>query len=327
MAKEIASSLPMKCLFPLATVLFVGFSTAQEKPLSEVDRQLLLERLAEIKNSSDSTVKGRLQVALTAFRKGRASDSAAHDLYLDCIEKVRFEDELKKTSEFRDWKTRHKERTDTPAFRLALRHQLNWLVLTLEVAAAKDSNTYGDRAIEVVDSILKDAEKLKGQEKILRESALQSVFAEAYSVKSQKIESWPTSPLDLATLYDSIVLPPLRDGSSATSLRKAWLKRIEQEGLFLENWTATSSSDKDRKPAFEKWLKEDRQNLLWNMEVDLFRCGDEKGASIRMLQHLKENLNHKSAPRWITQFTSLVEGGPTATGTSETEGPPASPRD
>lgn len=310
----------MKSPLALAFVLLAGFSGAQEKPLTDVDRQLLLERLAEIKNSSDSTVKGRYQVALTAFRKARASDAAAHDLYLDCVEKVRFEDELRKTSEFRDWKTRHKERTDTPAFRLALRHQLNWLVLTLEVAAARDGGAFGDRAIEVVDSILRDAEKLKGQEKILRESALQSVFAEAYSVKSQSVESWPASPLEIATLYDSIVLPPLRDGNSTTSLRKAWLKRIEQEGLLLEKWTETGSSDKDRKPAFEKWLQEDRQNLLWDMEVDLFRCGDEKGASIRMLQHLKENLTHKSAPRWITQFTSLVEGGPAAPAADGPEG-------
>jgi hypothetical protein len=293
----------------LTLTLLVGSVGAQDETLSDIDRELLLERLAEIKNSSDSTVKGRLQVALTAFRRGRASDAAAHDLYLDCTEKVRFEDQLRKTSEFRDWKTRHKARTDTESFRLALRHQLNWLALTLEVTAAKDASAFGDRALAVVDSILNDAEKLKGQEKLLRQDPMQSVFAEAYSVKSDKIENWPSTPLDLDTLYDSVVLPPLRDGNSTSSLRKAWMKRIEQEGLLLDKWSSTASSDKDRKPELEKWMKEGRINLLWDMEVDLFRNGDEKGASIRMLKHLKENMSHKSAPRWITQFTTLVKGG------------------
>lgn len=313
----------MKGPLTLTIALLTGSIGAQEKPLSDIDRELLLERLAEIKTSSDSTVKGRLQVALTAFRRGRASESAAHDLYLDCTEKVRFEDQLRKTSEFRDWKTRHKARTDTPAFRLALRHQLNWLALTLEVAVAKSSSTFGDRALAVVDAILQDAEKLKGQERLLRQDPLQSVFAEAYSVKSGEITQWPSHPLDLDALYDSVVLPPLRDGNSTTSLRKAWLKRVEQEGLFLDKWSNASTSDKDRKPALEKWLKEERPNLLWDMEVDLFKHGDEKGASIRMLSHLKEHMSHKSAPRWITQFTALVEGeaaGGDSTGTNSLDG-------
>jgi hypothetical protein len=28
-----------------------------------------------------------------------------------------------------------------------------------------------------------------------------------------------------------------------------------------------------------------------------------------MLEHLKTHLTHKSAPKWIAQFTTLVEGG------------------
>lgn len=298
----------MKFLAAFALLLILPLQ-ADEKGLSEVDRQLLLERLEEIKNSSDATINGRLRVALAAFRNGRASDAAAHDLYLNCVEKIRFEDQLRKTSEFRDWKKRHKERGDTPAFRLALRHQLDWLTLTLEAAQAKADTNFGSRAMAVVDSILQDAEKLKGQEKLLKANSLQTVFAQAYSVNTVSVAKWPTNPLNLDSLYDNVILPPLRDEKTLPILRKAWLKRIEQEGLLLEKWTDTGTSDRDRKPDFEKWLKEERKDLLWNMEVDLFRSGDQKGSAVRMLQHLKENLTHKSAPRWIGQFTSLVEAG------------------
>lgn len=297
---------------------------AQEKTLTDVDRQLLLERLKEIRNSSDSTVKGRIQVALNAFRKGRASDSAAHELYLKCVEKVRFEDQLRKTSEFRDWRNRHKVRTDTPAFRLALRHQLNYLTLTLEAASAPASKNFGSKAIAVIDSILQDAEELAGQERLLREDVMGTIFADAYSVKSVKVDNWPSHPLDIAGIYDSLVLPPLQNEDSLPDLRKAWLKRIEQEGQLLEKWARTGTSDKDRKPEFEKWLEEGRKSLMWQMEVDLFNAGDEKGASIRMLKHLKENLTHKSAPRWISQFTSLVQPPPVTIEIPETpETPPA----
>ena len=46
------------------------------------------------------------------------------------------------------------------------------------------------------------------------------------------------------------------------------------------------------------------------MEVDLFKAGDQRGGALRMLEHLKKHLTHKSAPKWIAQFTTLVEGEP-----------------
>jgi hypothetical protein len=298
----------MKRIALLACLLLLP-ATGQEKPLSELDRELLLEKLKEIQDTSDNTVKGRYGVALAAFKKARESSAAAHELYLNCIEKVRFDDQLRKASEFRDWKKRHKDRSDTPAFRLALQHQLNWLVLTLEAAQVEDISTLSSRGISVLEAVIRDAEDLKGQDQLLRSNPLSSIFADAYSVGNIEIGNWPKSPLDIADLYENVILPPLRNPKTLDSLRKAWLKRIEHEGNLLEKWTNEASGERDRKPAFEKWLAEGRQNLNWAMEVDLFRAGDQRGSALRMLEHLKTHLTHKSAPNWIAQFTTLVEGG------------------
>ena len=308
----------MKRLAALA-LLFASPALADEKPLSDIDRELLLEKLKEIQETSNSTVKGRFGVALAAFKKARESDAAAHDLYLNCIEKVRFEDEARKTSEFRDWKKRHKDRTDSAGFRLALRHQLNWLVLSLEAAQLEDLTSLSGQSISVLEAILRDAEKLKGQERLLSSPALSSIFADAYGVNNAKPSGWPDAPLKIDEIYEMIVLPPLRTPDSLDALRKGWLKRIEHEGLLLEKWTDGGNADKDRKPAFDKWLVEGRKDLLWAMEVDLFQSGDQRGAAIRMLEHLKKDLTHKSAPRWISQFTRLVEGGPAELEEEETE--------
>ena len=300
----------MKSLLLLATAtLGMGLLKAQEKSLSEIDRELLLEKLNEIQETSNSAVKGRFGVAMAAFKEGMQSDTAAHDLYLKCIEKVRFEDEAKKANEFREWKRRHKDRTDSAGFRRALRHQLYWLSLTLEAAQNQDDiEKMGPRGISVLEAILKDATVLKGQERLLGGKALESVFATAYGVSNVDLRSWPSSPLDIATIYDAIVLPPLRTPEKLAELRQGWLKRIEHEGLILESWTDEGSAGKDRKPAFEKWLVNGRYDLTWAMEVDLFNNGDQRGAALRMLEHLKKNLNHQSAPKWIGQFTSLVKG-------------------
>lgn len=301
------------------TTLLLTCVHAQEKHLTDIDRELLLEKLADIQNSSNSTVKGRYTVALSAFRAALESDTLTHDLYLDCIEKVRYQDQLKKSTEFRDWRKRHKERVDSPAFRLALRHQLRWLMLSLEATRVEEMHTLAPKAISAFEAILRDADKLKGQRSTLNERALGSVFATAYKVNDANPQDWPKSPLALSEIYENLIHPPLRTPQTLTKLRNSWLKRIEHEGLILEAWTNEASGERDRKPAFEKWLVEGRKELLWRMEIDLFQSGDEQGAALRMLDHLQANLTHKSAPTWIGQFTSLVEGGSLEQPTPETE--------
>lgn len=300
----------MKLLTPfILAALTCSQVFGQEKPLSETDRDSLLERLKEIQETSDSTVQGRFGTAMTAFRNAMESDAATHDLYLQCIEKVRFEDEAKKTNEFREWKRKHKERTDSPGYRRALRYELTWLVLTMEAARSKGAAaSMGSKCLAVLDSILKDTDDLKGQESTLQGKAGDSVFAKAYGVDNINPAEWPQSPLDIAGIYDLIIMPPLRKPGTLDELRQAWKKRIGHEGLLLESWTNEGSDGSDRKPAFEKWKMDGLPGLTWAMEVDLFNNGDEKGASIRMLEHLKTHLKHQSAPKWIAQFTTLVEG-------------------
>lgn len=299
----------MKRLLSLAlTFAATAIGFAQEKTLSEIDRELLLEKLEQIQENCDHTVNGRCSVALTAFRSARESEAAAHALYLNCIEKLNFEDQAKKASEFRDWKKKHKERTDSLGFRIALRHQLNWLVLSLEASETEDISKMGSKGIAVLEAILRDADKLKGQKKTLESPVMNSVFAKAYELHAIKTSGWPASPLSIAPLYNDVILPPLRTHTTTAALRQGWLKRIEHEGSLLEKWTNEGSADKSRKPAFDKWLVEGRKDLMWSMEVDLFTSGDQQGSALRMLEHLKVNLTHKSAPQWIQQFTGLVEG-------------------
>lgn len=288
--------------------LSIGGVAAQGDDLSDVDRDLLLERLKEFQKKSDESIAGKVGVALAAFRKARTSDAETHDLYLNCIEKLKFEDQAKKGSEFRDWKKNHRERKDTPGFRLALRHQLNWLVLGLESTLPNASPAQlGTSAIAVLDRIIEDSEKLKDQRSILGEAANKSVFAEAYGVDHLDFSALPSSPLDLDSIYEKLVFPAFREPAQPASLSRAWQKRIEHARLMTEKWSTTESNG--RNPALEKWTAETRPVLIWKMEVDLFRHGDQKAASLRMLDHLQKNLTHPSAPDWIGQFNLLVVGG------------------
>lgn len=299
----------------IAALALAAQATAQ--PLSDSDRQLLLERLNSIKDAAEGRVGGRIATALAAFREAMASNEAALALYVKCIEKLDFEDQKRSSQDFREWKRRQKDQLAEPGLQLALRHQLHWLVLTLEVASDPDClPKMGPRVIAALDSIFSNAEHLAGQQGILRQAVTSSVFARAYNVSNIKVEDWPTEPLALASVYGTVILPPLRQAGDVEQLRTAWLNRIRQEALIREAWSGGGGprggprnddrNEGGRTPAFEKFLTDERPNLLWQMEEDLFRAGDQRNAALRMLEHLERYVSHPQAASWTDRFIQLI---------------------
>jgi hypothetical protein len=315
------------CLAALALPLPLG--AAPEK-LTPLDAQLLLEKLKQLRDGSNERISDRYEAAHRAFRAAIQTDAAAHDLYVDCIEKVQFEGENRKASDFREWKRRHKDRTDSPAFRRALRHQLNWLLLTLEAASEPEKrDKLWPKALERIDLIFKDADDLLGEQGRLRQDVLDSVYATAYGLNGIKLADWPTAPLQISMVYEQLILPPLRSPRTLTELRQAWEKRILHEGSVHNLWGRPSrgSGGREGRPAeLDKFLAVRRPQLQWEMEMDLFSVGDQKASALRMLKHIEKYVAHENCAEWITSFQSAVRGetlppaAPTAPGTNETEG-------
>ncbi len=304
-------------------VCALGDVSPAASELTEVDRQLLIEKLEKIQESSNKTVKDRQSGALVAFKSAMSSDSAANELFIKCTQKVSFQDEARKENEFREWRRNHKERKDTPAFRRAIRHQIAWLALTVEIAAKPEAQkTAGPRALAALEAILRDHDKLIGNDDILRANALNSVFAKAYSLNVLKIKDWPEAPLNIGDLYEKLIFPAYRNDESLTKLREAWMQRIEYEGNMLLKWNSNrekvagerrrkdnENDNKKRLPLFETWLQDGRMKLQWDMEMDLYRSGDQRGAAVRMLTYIEKNLKHKLAAGWIESFTNLITEG------------------
>lgn len=309
---------PMKSILsfrvPVATVMVVGIvmlGSLGAAPLSEADKIALGEKLDTIKKLSDERVGGLYRQAIRDYRRAITSDDATMDLYLKCYEKVRFTDEKRKAIEFREWKRRSKDMLKSSSMRMALRHQLSWLLLSIEAARrGNDITELGPRAMQHLDQIFENAETLKAHRRILDQNALGSVFAQAYKLNI-KVENWPRSALDITGIYEHVVMPPLRTAEKAGSLRKAWSKRIEHEGLKIERWTQNDSGrigtkEAMRSPEFEKFLSETRPAMMWKMEMDCFKAGDQQVAAVKMLQHLQKNMTHKDAPDWIEEFQTLI---------------------
>ncbi len=286
-------------------------SAADPRPLTEADRIALEEKLEKIQKVSSERVGGLYRRALQDYREAIRSDKATMDLYLKCVEKVRFSDEKRKSSEFRRWKRANKESLNSQSMRVALRHQLAWLLLSIEAAQREgDTSGLGKRAVEHLDQVMRNAEVLKEHRRILSQNALSSVFARAYKLNI-KIKDWPQSAMDIARIYDQVVLPPLRKPGKIDSLRAAWQKRIRHEGVAVEKWTVREGSTVGKKDSmqsaeFQKFLSETRPALLWKMEKDCFKAGDERTSALHMVKHLETYLGHKDAPQWIKDFQALI---------------------
>lgn len=297
-----------------AFLLTAAYPLQAQEDLSPSDREALLERLEKIREEADAKVDVRFRTALAAYRSAMASPNAALDLYLNCEELVNFEEMKKRNMDFREWKRNNSEKLSDAGFRLALQHQLRWLVLTLEAASEDpDRERLATDAAKVVEAIVAQAEDLSRHRDILLQGVTGSVFARAYDINGVKAEDWPLAPAQISEIYEQVLLPPLRRPDRIESLRAMWTKRMVNQGALLEAWSGKPGEKRkagDRSPAYEKFVSETVPKLQWDAEVDLFKAGDERGAALRMLAHIEKNLAHESAPKWAEDFTGLLQVAP-----------------
>ena len=305
----------IKSIFPLLALgVILSASTSHAQELTDTEREQLNKRLQKIINKSEKTLAGRQAAAYRAYKNGLSSNTAAFELYLNCIEKVNFTDQGKKNSDFRDWKRKNKDKHSDQGFRLALRHQLNWLVLTIDAARSEneDYSDFSSKALSAIDSILDDGKALEKHNNILQQSVLGSIYAKAYGFGNFKIKNWAEQPLAVSNIFEKIILPSLRKTKNSSSLRSAWLKRINYEETMIELWSAKPEGKSlgmkkaIASPALEVFTNEQRPNLIWQMELDVFRSGDEAGAASRMLNHISANHSHNNATKWAEELSKLL---------------------
>lgn len=302
----------MKILRTLS-VLALGIVSPRAEGLREADREALLEKLEQIQKEAENTVDAKFRAAISAFKSALTSESAAVDLYLMCEEKVNFEEMQKKSSDFREWKRKHGDRLSDSGFKNALRQQLRWFILTMEAASEDpDRERLAVEAGNIVDSIMSQAEQLSPYRDVLGQGVTSTVFAKAYDINDLKVEDWPLAPLQIAQIYDQVLLPPLRQPDRLSSLRSAWQKRMLHESALVDQWRlkpGESLRPGEHTPQYDRFVADRLPELQWEAEVDLYQSGDERGAALRMLDHIEKHLRHQSAPGWVESFSTLLQGG------------------
>lgn len=314
----------------LCPLLLLGAcGTLGADPLTEADRNTLLEQLRQIEQTANERIDERFRRAIRDYSAAMRSDDDALDLYLNCVEKVDFEEQLRDNSEFRDWKRNQETKLGDPGFRLALRYQLRWLTLVLKSASkGADKSELAKEAFDQLGTIYRDIEAVENQQDLLKQAVTSSPFARAYGIHHTE-SGFPLSPTAVSQIYEDVILPPLRSGRMVEALKTTWQQRIRLEEIDATAWAdrdtrvySGGKRDRDREREArdhnrdekrineEKFITETRPELIWSMEVDLFNAGDQTRAAGRMLSHINSHITHKSCSQWLKQLEALLSPTP-----------------
>lgn len=279
-------------------------------PLTQADLEELRERLNVIQESAKEHQGMRYKAATDSFRAALQNEDSAMDLYLKCMEQVDYIDQDKKSQDFRDWKRDNEDRLKTPAFRQALRFQLNWLALTMKAAARpEDTQKLAPDAQEALRAIFANARSLEGQGELLSRSVLETVYARYYKIGDLPLKHWPNAPLQVSAIYEQVILPPLRKPDSIAALSAAWDARLQMESAKAEYFSEREAKGRRAATTADPltFSTVTLPNLQWSKQLDLYQSGDQRAAALRMLDHIKTNMNHNNASVWIQEFQNLVK--------------------
>ncbi len=283
--------------------LFAFTFPAQADPLTSEQLSKILKELESIEQVVEGKRLSTRSSAVEKFRSASSSDKAAYDFYLDCIKMLRFDERDARFSEFRDWRDKNEARLKQPGTMMAMRLQLQYLVMTLRVAEGVERELIIPELEKFVAGIVANADALEADGlKTLREGVNRTVFAEAYELnQSLQVSGWSFAPGDVGGVYQSTIFPFYR-AERPELLSAAWDRRIDLEKRM------TSLTREDDPIALKKFEEERLPRLYWDKAVDVFGSASQQEGAIAMIQLLRGNPDHPDAAKWLSNFKSLLIG-------------------
>ena len=285
--------------------------------LPEEELARILERLEAILDQAAETAGGRRAIAIRAFRDASSSGENALEFYLQCVERVRFEDRGRSQNDFRAWARERRSEHGDESFRAALVLQLRWLLFNMssredeeiedEEEQAAKAMERATQALSLIRELGTNWSRYAPHQELLRQDVFTTDFARAYRIDSDEGGSVANAPLPTANVFESTIMPPLRQGRRVDDLRSAWALRIEQEQLEFESRGGGDRRNPGRDTDRARLFRSDhRPALLWRSEMDVFRAGGQRQAAPRLMELLEQNVNEPHALDWLRELQQAI---------------------
>ncbi len=348
MNSRLHSRLPSRLSWALALILLVvihaPLTPARAEALKPDELKSFAEQLEQLRKTVNSQRSKENAVALRSFVKHGTSPVSANAFYLECLKKLRFTDEGKRAEAWRTYRDNNDDLFNSVYHRQAKQMELRYLIMTINAAHEEDRRELMPQLISYIDALL----SIDGRAYEHMQSADSSVFTEVYDIQSSiDPGDWQMDPTNVGGIYDSAVLPHMRNHRDPR-LVPAWLKKIEhmtdyaekvKEGEAAEQreaeredrrqsrgggnpeTTAEARAERDR---YEEFMTETLPEAKWNMCEDLAENGFRDEAIPLMFQVIREHAEFSDVPSWLSSLEALLRaalkestGGGDSTGSTE----------
>ena len=293
------------------------------KLLDEAAAAKLLAQLEDVSKTMEEKKYGYNSGIIRDLRDAGSSSDKAFNLWLDCMKVIEFDEKGRTATEFSEWK-RNQTKNGNRERDVRLQLEVQWLTVVVMDANARTESARAEvvaAASTYIDSLLALLKKNDGRG-APNGDVVGSVFGRRYKLDvtvGRKENGATHDPGSIGGIYDTVILPYYRRNKMATSLMQAWTRRIAHE--------AEAVAALDFPEAREKFEQERLPQLKWGQMKEMFELGQQETAGAAMVAHIRTNMAHRDAPRWIDDLRLLLAGEDKSAAPQRTEAtiPPADP--
>ncbi|MEG0587922.1 MAG: hypothetical protein RR506_08475 [Akkermansia sp.] len=319
----------MKLLSSLLFCCLLSPCVTNAEPLNDEAKETLLSNLKELLRGNRNLEKSTIAKAISTLSSVASDGDAIADLLEKCSQKRSIDDKNKNEKDKRKWRKDNKDFFNDPILKKALIYQCQWAILTLQAASVPedsfDPTEYTSKIVSFIQSIASNYEELKPQKGALSASLLQGPIGEVLGVSGIRPKEWPENIMDVGSVFETIIFPPLRKSMNSSGLRNAWEKRIKFEAIFSGTVDEEEKQKDDNERGKRKTIKtlaaskgsqsklsESAVNaieeLRWKCELDCCKHGDESQAYFNMFNFIQKTKDVKKRAARIQELMNILTG-------------------
>lgn len=283
-----------------------------EVKLTAEQVETITKQLADLEMQIGQLRTQNLGGIIEKLRSACASEAAAAAFHAECEKLVnvdrkdldreearRAEERIERMSEQR----RNADPKNEGDINLALRIQLQFLLLTLEAHETKDRTPLIGRLQSHIQQVVASADKLKGRAYDILSSPVASErnpVVAAYQLQNYlRVPQWPNSAIDFAGMWNATLLPWFKE-NKPEELAALWDNRILVESTLRKGQLSDAE--------FLLWSQNELPSLRWTRAEYLYENSPTPiNAMADMLKLIREFPGHPDSPKWLDAMRERVK--------------------
>ena len=270
----------------------------------------LKKQLTELESTIGQLRGNTLGGVLEKLRTAVQNNGAAKSFYNQCRNEVMIKRQGLSREETKRMEERMKQQEERESqdksngdMSLAIRLNLQYLILTLEAAEKEDKATLIPKLMSFIQAVVEAAPSLKGRAfQTLSQGVTggQHPVVDAYQLQRYlRVKDWSQNPGDIRGMIQQTVLPWYVE-NKPESLNTIWDQMMSAEMTLRQGYMSTA--------AYELWSQNELPSMRWEKANFLLEHGDDKVMALaEMFKLIRDTPHHGDAMNWLKALRSHIE--------------------